>query len=138
VDTNVTAVLRTIQLALPLLADPSSVVCVGSRSVEIGVAHRAHYTATKGAIVAMSRSLAREFGGRRIRFNTLMLGIVDTGAFDELPAGQAAARRERHAGNTALRRLGTPDDIVGAILWLASDLSSYVTGATIAVDGGML
>jgi 3-oxoacyl-[acyl-carrier protein] reductase len=136
-DTNVTAVFLIIQKALPLLSDGACVVSLGSKAVEIGIPRRAHYTATKGALVGLNRSLAREFGGRGIRFNVLALGVVATEALDELPAEQADALRARHSRNSALGRLGTPDDVAGAVLWLASDLSRYVTGATIAIDGAI-
>ncbi|ONI77910.1 short-chain dehydrogenase [Actinosynnema sp. ALI-1.44] len=137
VDTNLTAVFRTIQLALPLLSERGSVISIGSKSTEVGVPLRAHYTATKAALCGLNRSLAKEFGKRGIRFNVLALGMIETEAWRELPAERAEAMRARYQGMTALDRLGTPEEVAGAVLWLASDLSRYVTGATIHVDGGI-
>jgi 3-oxoacyl-[acyl-carrier protein] reductase len=134
---NLTAAHLIIQQALPLLAPGASVVSVGSKSVEVGIPLRAHYTATKAALVGLSRSLARELGGRGIRCNVVALGVIHTEATDALPEQQRNTLVERYSGKTSLGRLGTPDEVAGAVLWLASDLARYVTGATIAVDGGI-
>jgi 3-oxoacyl-[acyl-carrier protein] reductase len=137
VDTNLTAPHLVIQHALPLLAEGASVISIGSKSSEVGIPLRAHYTATKAALRGLTRSLAKEFGARGIRFNVLALGVIETEALDAMPAEQAATMRRRYSEKTALGRLGTPDEVAGAVLWLASDLSRYVTGATIHVDGGI-
>ncbi|HZN19475.1 MAG TPA: SDR family NAD(P)-dependent oxidoreductase [Micromonosporaceae bacterium] len=135
--TNLTAAHLVIQHAVPLLGAGSSVVSIGSKSVEAGIPLRAHYTATKAALVGLNRSLAKEFGGQGIRFNVLALGVIATEALAALPAEQREQMVSRYSAKTALGRLGTPDEVAGAVLWLASDLASYVTGATIAVDGGI-
>jgi 3-oxoacyl-[acyl-carrier protein] reductase len=135
--TNVTGAHLVIQHALPLLGEGSSVVSVGSRAVEAGIPLRAHYTATKAALVGLSRSLAKEFGPRGIRFNVLALGVIETENFHAMPEEQRRLMAERYGAKTALGRLGTPDEVAGAVLWLASDLSRYVTGNTIGVDGGI-
>ncbi|WP_018681698.1 SDR family NAD(P)-dependent oxidoreductase [Actinokineospora enzanensis] len=137
VDTNLTAAHLVIQGALPLLGPGSSVVNIGSKSSEVGIPLRAHYTATKAALRGLTRSLAKEFGDRDIRFNVLALGVIETEAFDEMPADRRAVLLDRYRGKTALGRLGTPAEVAGAVLFLASDLSRYVTGATIHVDGGI-
>ncbi|GGQ81008.1 SDR family NAD(P)-dependent oxidoreductase [Couchioplanes azureus] len=137
IDTNLTAPYLIIQGALPLLSEGASVVSIGSKSSEVGIPLRAHYTATKAALRGLTRSLAKEFGGRGLRFNVLALGVIETEAMDAMPAEQAAMMRKRYSEKTALGRLGTPDEVAGAVLWLASDLSRYVTGATIHVDGGI-
>jgi 3-oxoacyl-[acyl-carrier protein] reductase len=134
---NLTAVHLVIQHALPLLPDGASVVTIGSKSVEAGIPLRAHYTATKAAVAGLNRSLAKEFGGRGIRFNVLALGVIATEATAALPEEQRSMLVSRYSAKTALGRLGNPDEVAGAILWLASDLSRYVTGATVAVDGGI-
>ncbi|MEU8618725.1 SDR family oxidoreductase [Streptomyces sp. NPDC048623] len=135
--TNVTGAHLVIQHALPLLGTGSSVVTVGSRAVEAGIPLRAHYTATKAALAGLNRSLAKEFGAQGIRFNLLALGVVETENFHAMPAEQQKLMKERYGAKTALGRLGTPDEVAGAVLWLASDLSRYVTGNTIGVDGGI-
>ncbi|WMX44574.1 SDR family NAD(P)-dependent oxidoreductase [Streptomyces roseicoloratus] len=135
--TNVTGAHLVIQHALPLLGEGSSVVTVGSRAVEAGIPLRAHYTATKAALAGLNRSLAKEFGPQGIRFNILALGVIETENFHALPEDQKKLMTERYGAKTALGRLGTPDEVAGAVLWLASDLSRYVTGNTIGVDGGI-
>jgi 3-oxoacyl-[acyl-carrier protein] reductase len=137
VEVNLTAVHRVIQQALPLLGAGGSVIGISSKSIEVGVPLRAHYTATKAALLGLHRSLAREFGDREIRFNVLSLGIIATEALDAMPPDQRTALVQRYSGKAALGRLGTPAEVAGAVLWLASDLSRFVTGATIAVDGGI-
>jgi len=137
IDVNLTAAHLVVQHALPLLSDDASVISIGSKSSEVGIPLRAHYTATKAALRGLTRSLAKEFGGRGLRFNVLALGVIETEALDAMPAEQAKQLRERYGTKTALGRLGTPLEVAGAVLWLASDLSKYVTGATIHVDGGI-
>ena len=126
-----------IQNALPILTDTASVISIGSKSSEVGIPLRSHYTATKAALRGLTRSLAKEFGGKGLRFNVLALGVIETEALEEMPEEQAKVLRERYGQKTALGRLGTPEEVAGAVLWLASDLSRYVTGATIHVDGGI-
>ncbi|MFF4403280.1 SDR family NAD(P)-dependent oxidoreductase [Streptomyces sp. NPDC001262] len=136
-DVNLTAAHLVIQQALPLLGEGSSVISIGSKSSEVGIPLRAHYTATKAALRGLTRSLAKEFGPQGIRFNVLALGVIETEALEAMPAEQAAVMRKRYSEKTALGRLGRPDEVAGAVLWLASSLSSYVTGATVHVDGGI-
>jgi 3-oxoacyl-[acyl-carrier protein] reductase len=136
-NTNVTGAHLVIQHALPLLGEGSSVVSIGSRAVDAGIPLRAHYTTTKAALVGLNRSLAKEFGPQGIRFNVVALGVIETENFHAMPEEQRRLMAERYGAKTALGRLGTPDEVAGAILWLASDLSRYVTGNTIGVDGGI-
>ncbi|GGX69062.1 SDR family NAD(P)-dependent oxidoreductase [Streptomyces anandii] len=135
--TNLTGAHLVIQYALPLLGEGSSVISIGSRAVDAGVPLRSHYTATKAALVGLNRSLAKEFGGKGIRFNVIALGVIETEKYHELPEDQKRLMSERYGAKTALGRLGRPDEVAGAVLWLASDLSRYVTGNTIGVDGGI-
>lgn len=135
--TNVTAAHLVVQHTLPLLHEGSSVISIGSKAVDAGIPLRSHYTATKAALVGLSRSLAKEFGGRGIRFNVVALGVVETENLHQLPEEQQKLMVERYSAKTALGRLGTPDEVAGAVLWLASDLSRYVTGSTVSVDGGI-
>lgn len=137
IDTNLTAAHLIVQQSLDLLGDSGSVVFIGSKSSEVGIPLRAHYTATKAALRGLSRSLAKEFGQRGLRFNVLALGVIETEALHAMPAEQRELMIKRYSDKTALGRLGTPDEVAGAVLWLASDLSRYVTGATIHVDGGI-
>jgi len=137
VATNLTAPHLMIQQGMRLLGEGSSVVSVSSKSIEVGIALRSHYTATKAALIGLTRSLAREYGGQGIRFNVLSLGMIATEGLDALPEQRRTEFVRHYSDKTALGRLGTPDDVAGALLWLASDLSRYVTGAVIPVDGGI-
>lgn len=137
VDTNLTAVHLTIQYALPLLSAGSSVISISSKSIEVGIPLRAHYTATKAALHGLNRTIAREFGSTGIRFNLISLGMMHTEAIDALPEEQRQQMIERYSGKTCLGRLGTAEECCNAVRWLASDASSYVTGGVIPVDGGI-
>lgn len=137
IDTNLTAAHLVIQHAIPLLGEHGSVVNIGSKSSEVGIPLRAHYTAAKAALHGLTCSLAKEFGGKGLRFNVLALGIIETEALEEMSAEQREALIQRYSSKTALGRLGTPQEAAGAVLWLASDLSRYVTGTTVHVDGGI-
>ncbi|WP_017596460.1 SDR family NAD(P)-dependent oxidoreductase [Nocardiopsis potens] len=137
IATNLTAAHLVVQHALPLLTEDASVISVGSKSSEVGIPLRSHYTATKAALRGLSRSLAKEFGHKGWRFNVLALGVIETEALHELPEERRKAMLERYEPKTALGRLGTPDEVAGAVLWLASDLSRYVTGSVVHVDGGI-
>jgi 3-oxoacyl-[acyl-carrier protein] reductase len=137
VSTNLTGPHLVIQGALPLLGAGASVISISSKSTEVGIPLRAHYTATKSALHGLNRTLAREFGARGIRFNVLSLGMIHTEALDAMPEDRRTQMIEKYSQMIALGRFGTPDEVAGAVLWLASDLSRYVTGAIIPVDGGI-
>lgn len=137
IATNLTSVHLVVQGTLRLLGPGSSVISIGSRSVEAGVRLRAHYTATKAALLGLNRSLAREFGDRGIRFNVLRLGVIETETLHDLPADERARLVELYSAKSALGRIGLAAEAAAAVAWLGSDLSSFVTGAVIPVDGGM-
>ncbi|MEW9547186.1 SDR family NAD(P)-dependent oxidoreductase [Nonomuraea sp. NPDC050783] len=133
VDTDLTSVFQVTQAVLPLLAEGASIITVGSAAAERGVAMRAHYGAAKAALTGLTRSLAKELGGRRIRVNLVAPGIVET----EPGAGLPEELFERFTALTPLGRLARPEDVAGAVVFLASDLSRFVNGVTITVDGGI-
>ena len=137
IDTNLTAAHLVIQHALPLLGEGASVISIGSKSSEVGIPLRAHYTAAKAALRGLTRSLAKEFGPKGIRFNVLALGVIETEKLHAMPAEQRELMVKRYSDKTALGRLGKPDEVAGAVLFLASDLARYITGATLHVDGGI-
>jgi 3-oxoacyl-[acyl-carrier protein] reductase len=132
INTNLTAAFLLVQRALPLLSPGASVINIGSRSAMVGIPLRAHYTASKAGIVGLTRSLAKELGERGIRVNVIAPGVIEP---ENEPLSEEIVAR--YTKLTALRRLGRPHEIAGAMLFLASDLSSYVTGETINVDGGI-
>jgi 3-oxoacyl-[acyl-carrier protein] reductase len=131
VDTNLTAAYEVIRRSLPLLGPGASIVNMGSRVATVGIAMRAHYTAAKAGLHGLTLTLAKELGPRGIRVNMVAPGPVATGA--ELPPEV----RRRYEQLIPLGRLGRPDEIAGVVLFLASDLASFVNGATVNVDGGI-
>jgi 3-oxoacyl-[acyl-carrier protein] reductase len=137
IDINLTAAHLVIQHALPLLGEGASVISIGSKSSEVGIPLRAHYTAAKAALHGLTRSLAKEFGPKGIRFNVLTLGVIETEVLHAMPAEQRELMIKRYSDKTALGRLGKPDEVAGAVLFLASDLARYITGAALHVDGGI-
>ncbi|WP_283133419.1 SDR family NAD(P)-dependent oxidoreductase [Rhizohabitans arisaemae] len=131
VNTNLTGAYLLIQGTLPLLGAGSSIVLIGSRVATIGIPLRAHYTAAKAGLIGLTRSAAKELGPKGIRVNVIAPGPVETEA--ETPPEV----RERYQRMIPLGRLGQADEIAGPVLFLASDLSTFVTGETIHVDGGI-
>lgn len=95
--------------------------------------NRVAYSASKAAVIHMTRALALDLGPYGIRVNGVAPGVVDTPLQQDKPAAELAAL----GGRSALTRLGTPEEIASVTLFLLSDLASYVTGHTIVVDGGL-
>ena len=110
-----------------------SLVFVSSVAARTGFAGLSVYGATKGGLVAFARSLAREYGERGIRANSVLPGCLET----EMTAGLDEGRRSVIVRRTALKRLGETGDVAGAVAFLLSDEASYVTGTEIVIDGGM-
>lgn len=100
----------------------------------MGNAGQANYAAAKAGLMGFSKSLAREVGSRGITVNCVAPGFIDTDMTRALPEEQ----RNQFAAQTALGRFGTPDDIANAVLFLASEQASYITGQTLHVNGGLL
>ena len=139
-DLNARGTLFTAQTLLPLMPATGSIVLVGSVVGFKGLPGSSTYAATKAAVRSYARGWAAEFGGRGPRVNVLSPGPFDTAIID----GQAeyfgldpAAVRAEMATHVPLGRLGRPEELAGAALFLASDESSFMTGAELCVDGGM-
>ncbi|MEU6599633.1 SDR family oxidoreductase [Streptomyces flaveolus] len=138
-DTNVRGTLFTVQKALPLLNDGASVILTGSTAATTGTEAFGVYAASKAAIRSFARTWANELKGRAIRVNTLVPGPIDTPGITGLAPDteQAGHLRNSLASQVPLGRMGRPDEAASAALFLASDQSSFVTGAELFVDGGL-
>lgn len=132
-DSNLTAAFLVTRAATPLLAEGAVVINISSGVALVGQPGLAHYTAAKAGILGLTRTLSKELGPRKIRVNAISPGVVET----DQAANAPPERRAAYAARTALGRIGRPDDIAGACLLLASDLSGFITGANLAVDGGL-
>lgn len=133
-DTNVRGLLFTVQKALPLLAKGSSVILTGSIASIKGFQSFSVYDATKAAIRSFARGWILDLKGRDVRINVLSPGHVETPGLSVLMNEDMRSSLIPHI---PLNRLGTPDDIAGAAVFLASDDSRYVTGVELFVDGGV-
>ena len=139
VDVNMTGVLYLSQAFIPHMRERKrgSIVCMSSVSAQRGggVFGGPHYSAAKAAVLGLAKAMAREFGPDGIRVNCLTPGLIQT----DITGGKLTddMRRDILKG-IPLDRLGDADDVAGVYLFLASDLSAYVTGAVIDVNGGML
>ena len=99
-----------------------------------GGAGQSNYSASKAGIIAMSKSLAQEVGSRSVTVNSIAPGFIETNMTAEL----SDDRKQEILNSISIGRLGKPDDIAGAVCFLASDKASYITGQTIHINGGML
>jgi NAD(P)-dependent dehydrogenase (short-subunit alcohol dehydrogenase family) len=137
-DINVKGLLFTVQKALPLLPDGASIILNASVVGSKGLSSNSVYSATKAAIRSFARTWTTDLKDRRIRVNAVSPGSTDTpGLSDLLASGEAGEQRKKMISNSIpLGRFGRPDEIAKAVVFLASDDSSYVTGAELFVDGG--
>ncbi|MCX5479603.1 SDR family NAD(P)-dependent oxidoreductase [Kaistia geumhonensis] len=135
-DINLRGMLNLTQAALPHLADSGRIVAIASIAAQRGggLLGGPHYAASKGGVLSLAKSMAREFGPRGIRVNCVNPGVIITGmnatAFDD-------ATRQRLLDQIPLGRFGTPQDVADVCLFLASAQSGYLTGTAIDINGGM-
>jgi NAD(P)-dependent dehydrogenase (short-subunit alcohol dehydrogenase family) len=134
---NVGGTLFTVQTMLPLLNSGASIVLTGSTAASNGSPAFTVYAATKAAIRSFGRTWAAELVGRGIRVNTVVPGPVETPGLKGLaPEGQEQELLDGEAAKVPMGRLGRPDEIAAAVLFLASSQSSFMTGSELFVDGG--
>ncbi|HRD33869.1 MAG TPA: 3-oxoacyl-ACP reductase FabG [Rhodocyclaceae bacterium] len=135
IDTNLKAVFRMSRLVMRgmMKARHGRIINITSVVGSSGNPGQANYAAAKAGVAGMSRALARELGSRNITVNCVAPGFIDTDMTRALPE----AARDALVGQIAAGRLGRPEEIAAAVLFLASGEASYVTGTTIHVNGGM-
>ena len=138
-DINVKGLLFTVQKALPLLPDGASIILNASIVASKGFSSNSVYSATKAAVRSFARTWTTDLKDRRIRVNAVSPGSTDTpGLSDLLASSEVGEQRKKMIANTVpLGRFGTPDEIAKAVVFLASDDASYITGVELFVDGGI-
>jgi NAD(P)-dependent dehydrogenase (short-subunit alcohol dehydrogenase family) len=138
-DINVKGLLFTVQKALPLLPDGASIILNASIVASKGFSANSVYSATKAAVRSFARTWTTDLKDRRIRVNAVSPGSIDTpGLSDLLASSEVGEQRKKMISNTVpLGRFGTADEIAKAVVFLASDDASYITGTELFVDGGI-
>jgi 3-oxoacyl-[acyl-carrier protein] reductase len=110
-----------------------SIVNVTSVVALTGNAGQSAYVASKAGVIGLTKSLAQEFGSRNVRVNAVAPGFIET----DMTASLADALKESYLARVPLRRFGTPTEVANLVVFLASDAAAYITGQTLAVDGGL-
>ena len=137
-NTNVRGVLFLVQKALPLMRKGGSIILTGSIVAVKGLRAHGAYGGSKAAVRSFARTRTTELKARGIRVNTLSPGATDTPIIDFNSKEQADAAKAAFAAATPIGRLGRPEELAAAALFLASDDSSFVTGIDLQVDGGLV
>jgi NAD(P)-dependent dehydrogenase (short-subunit alcohol dehydrogenase family) len=135
---NVKGLLFTVRKALPLMPDGASIILNASIVASKGLPSNSVYSATKAAVRSFARTWTTDLKDRHIRVNAVSPGSTDTPGLNELLASSETGqqRLKMISNSVPLGRLGAPDEIAKAVVFLASDDASYVTGAELFVDGG--
>jgi 3-oxoacyl-[acyl-carrier protein] reductase len=132
-ESNLTSVYLTTHAALGILGRGASIINVSACLAAVGMRGKSHFTAAKAGVIGFTRSICKELGVQGIRVNVVAPGVIGSGEMAHLSPEQ----RGRYAYLAALGRMGKPEEVASAVLFLASDLSSFITGATLPVDGGV-
>jgi NAD(P)-dependent dehydrogenase (short-subunit alcohol dehydrogenase family) len=135
-DLNFRGTFLTARAVVPSMVDGGRVVLVSSIAAHNGGPGHAVYNATKAAVRSLARTLTAELADRRIRANAVSPGPIATAGFDRFTGGDAAVE-QAVASHIPVGRIGRPDEVASAVLFLASDASSFIAGAELVVDGGM-
>ena len=138
---NLTGALNVLHCVLPgmVARGGGKVVTIASDAGRVGSSGEAPYSACKGGLIALTKTLARELATKGVRLNTVCPGLTETGMLESFMqgAGNPDKLREAYRRAVPLGRLGKPDDIAGAVLFLASDDADFITGQTLSVSGGL-
>ena len=137
-DVNVTGMFRVCRAALAHLSHGASIVNMGSINSLIAWPNDAAYTASKGAVLQLSRALALEVADRGVRVNCVCPGVIDTPLNDQFldRAQDRSALRREYEEMSPMHRMGTPREVAECVVFLASEQASFVTGSALVVDGG--
>jgi NAD(P)-dependent dehydrogenase (short-subunit alcohol dehydrogenase family) len=138
-NTNVKGLLFTVQKALPLLPDGASIILNASIVASKGLSANSVYSATKAAVRSFARTWTTDLKARRIRVNAVSPGSIDTPGLNSMLTGTEVGKQrlEMISNSVPLGRIGTPDEVAKAVVFLASEDSSYITGIELFVDGGL-
>ena len=139
VTINLKGAFFTVQKALPLMARGSAVVLNASINAHIGLPGTTVYGATKAAVVNMAKTMSADLAERGIRVNAVSPGPVETPIFGRagISSEQSRQTKEWLQNQTLVKRMAEPEEIAEAVLYLSSDLSSFVVGTELVIDGGM-
>ena len=132
ISTNLSSCYHVLRFAIPYIDSGGSIIFISSQLAFKGSKHGADYAASKAGMLGLMRSLALELAPR-IRVNAVAPGTIDT----DIISNYSQEMREKRISEIPLKRLGKPEDVANACLFLASDLSSYITGEVINVNGGL-
>lgn len=136
IDTNLSGPFNMVRALLPQLkATRGAIINIGSIAGLVSTSNTVGYSASKGGLHMLTVALAKELGKDGIRVNTIAPGAINTGMS---PSSSDEARRAALIRRVPLARIGEPEDLVGPVVFLASPLAAYITGATLLVDGGYL
>lgn len=139
VDVNFKGVIHTVQSMLALMNNPSSIVLTSTTMIEKGVAGMSVYSATKAAVRSLARTLSAEFAARGVRVNVISPGLIETPIYGKL--GLPAEAVQEWAGQLLTKvpagRFGQAQEVAKAVLFMASDDSSYMMGENVLLDGGV-
>jgi 3-oxoacyl-[acyl-carrier protein] reductase len=135
IQTNLTAAFTCAQAVLkPMLRQKSGrIINISSVVGQMGNAGQANYAASKAGLIGFSKALAREVASRNITVNVVAPGMIDT----DMTRGMTDDAREQLLAQIPLGRIGAPEDVAGAVCFLASDQAAYITGQVLGVNGGM-
>jgi 2-hydroxycyclohexanecarboxyl-CoA dehydrogenase len=141
ISVNLVGAMNVLHCVLPGMVEhgKGKVVNVASDAGRVGSSGEAPYSACKGGIIALTKTLARELAGKNIQLNVVCPGLTETGMLEQFMQGAGNPEKLREAYRRAIPmgRLGKPEDLPGAILFFASDDADFITGQVLSVSGGL-